>query len=487
MLRVATTLLLIPLLVSCGGSTGGDEDVVYLDVGWQFGKDTLDLDTIVPPPQDTIPGLDTTPLEDTPLDLESDGPPADAHLDLGPDGAPTDTPPPEDTPPPLDTNFDTGPCGGCPADHPNCVGGVCKCTPFSCTDGTYCKGGTCVPCTVDAHCGPECLSCSSQGQFCAADGATCLDCDDGHPCPETQSCIDNVCTPCEALGFCGPECLTCGGETPDCAGGACVCNAGSCPPEHACDGGVCVPCTASDPAHCGPSCLACGGGAPHCQGGACALCNTAAACGPSCQPCGGALAWCPPDGAACVECFEDAHCGPQEHCAAQSCVPDCSAQGCVSDLSPDAKKCAKAKIVGRTAADANAGAFLISGDTTDDGNDDDLPSFGVDCWDAQDDNFYRIWLNAGDQVILVADPQEADFKLSLKAYQGTVCDSTDTLIECAWDEGNGAPESILHTASADGWITIVIDGASGFNDQYDWGHYDLSVTLLCADAGCCCP
>jgi hypothetical protein len=144
-------------------------------------------------------------------------------------------------------------------------------------------------------------------------------------------------------------------------------------------------------------------------------------------------------------------------------------------------------IIGRQTANVEAGAFLISGDTTDDGNDDDLPSWGVDCWDAQDDNFYRLWLNAGDQVIIIADPLEWDYQLSLKAYQGTGCDNEDNLIKCAWDEDDGDPESIIHTASTDGWITIVVDGASGFNDEYDWGQYELAVSLLCVDSGCCCP
>ncbi|MFH1532604.1 MAG: hypothetical protein ABIK09_17910 [Pseudomonadota bacterium] len=472
------SLILALLLAACGGTPGGGEDVVYADLGWQFGKDSLEADTAAQP-ADALPGADTPAPDDAPVPGDTPAP-VDTLI-------PDDTPTPADTPTPPDTNFDTGPCGGCPADFPNCVSGVCKCTPFSCVDGTYCKGGGCVTCDVDAHCGPDCTSCSSLGQFCGADGATCLGCDDAHPCSSSQSCIDNVCTPCEALGFCGPDCLTCPAETPACVAGACACSASSCPPEHACDGGVCVPCTASDPGHCGPTCLACGGGTPHCQGGACALCNSAGACGPSCQPCGGALAWCPPDGSGCVECTTDAQCGAMEHCAAGSCVPDCSAQGCTSNLTTSGNKCAQARVIGRTEANVAAGAFQISGDTTNDGDDDNLPSWGVDCWDAQDDNFYRLWLNTGDQVIIVADPVESDYQLSLKAYQGTGCEDLDNLIKCAWDEDDGDPESIIHTAGQDDWVTIVVDGASGFSEEGDWGHYDLAVTLICADSGCCCP
>lgn len=452
-------LALILLLAACGSGAAGGEDVVYLDVGWQFGKDN--------PAEDDARADDSMTPDDTLIPDDSQVP----DDTLVPDDTPIqdDTPPledtliPEDTPPPPDTNFDTGPCGGCPPDYPNCVNGACQCTPFSCVNGTYCKSGQCVPCTVDAHCGPDCVSCPSMGQFCGPDGVTCLDCDDAHPCPSSQSCIDNVCTPCQDLGFCGPDCLTCEGETPDCVGGDCVCNESSCPGEHACDGGDCVPCTDSDPAHCGPDCLTCTGATPHCLDGGCTLCDTEAACGPSCEAC-----------------------TADEHCSDSGCVPNCTAQGCTSDLGPDGKKSSKAKIIGRVAASPGTGPFLTSGDTTDDGDNDNLPSFGVDCWDAQDDNFFRIWLNAGDQVAITADPVDSDFQLSLKLYQGTVCDDKDHLIQCHWDEDDGDAETILHTATSDDWVTIVVDGASGFDDQGDWGSYDLSVTLICTVAGCCC-
>ena len=87
----------------------------------------------------------------------------------------------------------------------------------------------------------------------------------------------------------------------------------------------------------------------------------------------------------------------------------------------------------------------------------------------------------------IADPVESDYQLSLKAYYGTGCDDKDNLIKCAWDEDDGDQESIIHTAAQDDWVTIVVDGASGFSDEYDWGHYDLAVTLICTDQGCCCP
>jgi hypothetical protein len=188
-----------------------------------------------------------------------------------------------------------------------------------------------------------------------------------------------------------------------------------------------------------------------------------------------------------VDCLSDADCPALEHCAGNACVPDCTAQGCATDTGPDGLKCGTAKVIGRLAA---AAGYQTTGDTTGDGNDDDLPSFGgPDCWDAQVDDFFRIWLNAGDQITVVGDPIPADYELSLKLYKGTSCKSawqTD-LIACEWNNGDGKPETIVHAAVQAGWFTIVVDGASAFSDQYDWGPYSLAVSLSCVDAGCCCP
>ena len=253
-------------------------------------------------------------------------------------------------------------CGGlcsCPAAHPNCVEGICKCTPFSCSDGTYCSGGVCVQCNVDAHCGPDCLSCPAMGQFCSTDGTHCLDCDESHVCPANKQCVDELCV-------------------------------------------------------------------------------------------------------------------------------DCQAQGCQGDASPVGETCASAKVIGRIAA---VSGYSTTGDTENDGNNDDLPSFGgPDCWDAKFDNFFRIWLVQGDLVTIVADPGPADFNMSLKLYQGIAChdDWENEFVVCEWQENGGASETIVHTASQDGWFTIVVDGAAFSYDEYDWGAYDLYVSLNCADAGCCC-
>ena len=496
-MRCARAVVLCLLLTACGG-TGGGEDVVYADVPWAFGKDQGGRET-VPAPDAAV--TDAAP-EDSPI-------PEDVPVqDLGPDDSlgdtitPEDTSPPEDLGPPPDTNFDTGPCGGCPPDLPNCVGGVCKCTPFSCTDGTYCKGGACVPCTVDAHCGPACLSCPSQGQLCAADGSHCLDCDGTHGCPAGKQCVDEACVSCEGLGLCGDDCVLCPPTTPDCVGGVCVCSGSSCPAEHACDGGVCVPCTGNDPAHCGPDCLICGGGTPHCQAGACTFCNTAASCGPACQACGGALAWCPPDGAGCVECFEDGHCPAGEHCGgAQTCVPDCVAQGCASLTGPGGDKCGQAIVVGRL--DAADGGATFLGDTEDGSNDDDLEQGWLPpakCYDDGEDHFYRIWLRPGETLAVQLDVQDNYFDAMLKLFEGTECDDDDAgffenndadLVDCWNGDGEGDDESFAWTSTGEGWYTVVVDGRDEYvydawPDDGDYGAYAITLTLTCTEQNCCC-
>ncbi|MBM4370560.1 MAG: hypothetical protein FJ098_02850 [Deltaproteobacteria bacterium] len=501
--RVPIALLLVTACTGPAPEGGGD--LIYLDVPWSFGRDG-DANTgpaDVDPSEDAPAGRDTT----TPFDLPAD-PDALIAGDVPPgqDAPPAgDVSPPDDTPPPPDLQpADTGPCGGCPPERPNCVADVCLCTPFSCTGGTYCSGGDCVPCAVDAHCGPGCASCPSQGQVCAADGSHCLDCDAAHPCGPGKQCVDEACVACGSLGLCGPLCVPCPPQTPDCVDGACACHATSCPPEQACDSGACIPCTASDPLHCGSACAVCGGAKPHCLSGACALCNTAQACGPSCQPCGGALSWCPPDGSGCVECFDDAHCPAGFHCtAALVCLEDCSAQGCASDATPTGKKCGQARVAGRIPASAPAGV-VFTGDTWSADNEDDLSQGWfppAKCTDEGEDNYVRIWLRPGDTLTVDLDVQDPWCDAMLKLYTGTECDKDDAgifednddfLIDC-WDEGwDGDDETFTWTSTGEGWHTVVVDGRDAYDpgqwpDEGDSGPYAITLKLACAEAGCCCP
>jgi hypothetical protein len=188
----------------------------------------------------------------------------------------------------------------------------------------------------------------------------------------------------------------------------------------------------------------------------------------------------------CVECLSNTDCPEADtHCEDNACVPDCLAEGCATDDTPSGEECAQAKIVGRTDAMSVA---LYSGDTTGDGNDDDLSSGGGDCYDAKYDNFYRIYLLAGDQLDVELHGLDGDFDAMLKLYEGTDCAANgDTdLVGCYQSGYDGDPESLTHVAGSDGWYTIVVDGRYAFADHYDYGGYDLDISLTCVEVDCCC-
>jgi hypothetical protein len=220
----------------------------------------------------------------------------------------------------------------------------------------------------------------------------------------------------------------------------------------------------------------------------CVPCNSAERCGPSCVVCGAGAPFCAPDASRCVECRGDGDCLAPEVCgASRACIPPCSAEGCASDLARDARTCGAAITVGRL--DATRTAFL-SGDTTGDGDNDNLSTNRTACWDAKYDNFYRIWLVSGDRIDVVLDPQSASFNSMLKLYRGIDCEGgangDSDLVDCYNPGSDGADDLFSYTAPADGWVTIVVDGRSAFDDERDYGPYVLRVTLTCANEGCCC-
>ena len=224
------------------------------------------------------------------------------------------------------------------------------------------------------------------------------------------------------------------------------------------------------------------------------MCNTADACGEGCQPCGDGTPHCGPGGQQCVQCLDSGDCPAGQICTANACVPDCQVPGCQTDLGPKGKKCKEAYVVGRLDAAQTA---HFEGDTDGDGDDDDLNyAFGKsECWDASYDNFYRIYLRAGETLAVVLEPKETEFDAMLKLYTGTECDDDDSgifqkndkyLIEC-WNDGSDEePESFAYVAGEEGWYTVVVDGRQSGEDS-DWGDYALDVTLTCAQANCCCP
>ena len=390
---------------------------------------------------------------------------------------------------------------------PNCVDGECRClSDDHCASGRWCADGACVDCAVDdaLHCGASCAVCEGATPVCV-DGRCA--CSSDADCGGAARCDAGGCVACDDGAHCGDECLPCPAEQPLCADGACVvCVADEgCGPTEWCDLGTCRRCRDDDAAHCGAACTACEGGTPACTGGrcvcapgscpayeacvdaACVPCDVPERCGADCGACGAPTPFCAPGGAGCVACLGDGDCVAPEVCRDDFvCGPLCEASGCASNLAPDAKKCDRAQTIGRL--DATQTAFL-SGDTTGDGDDDNLTTNRTACWDAKYDNFYRIYLKAGDAIHVVLDPTTASFDSMLKLYRGTDCQAngTDDLVDCYNPGSDGQDDTFDWTAGADGWVTLVVDGRSAFSDEGDWGSYVLRVTLACADDGCCCP
>lgn len=356
------------------------------------------------------------------------------------------------------------------------------CTPGTCPPGQWCEPpGTCVDCDTDEHCGPDCLDCTGTLTPVCEQGR-CV-CQTDEHCGDGYFCDDGQCVLCPMNDplHCGPRCLVCGGSTPTCHDGHCVCGDNDdCEPGYYCDNTTCVPCNTGD--HCGPDCLPCDAATPVCKSDTleCVGCEDDGDCvdpTPACRP----------DILECVECVEATHCPlATDLCESYECVSTCQAEGCTTDNGPDGETCGAAKIVGRI--DAISGAFY-TGDTTGDGDDDNLSTNDSDCWDAKYDNFYRMYLMVGDQLQVTLDPQESDFDAMMKLYAGIDCadNGEDDLIDCYDQAYDGGTETLSHTATADGWYTVVVDGRMAFSDDYDYGAYQVTFTLTYGPSGSCCP
>lgn len=387
---------------------------------------------------------------------------------------------------------------------PACTDGECRCVAHSqCPDGSWCDDGACAPCGADdaLHCGASCAICEGAAPICS--GGQCV-CATDEDCPEAHWCSPTGCAPCNTSERCGRDCTACPEETPICGATGCTaCELDEqCPDGTWCDSGECVACGQSDPLHCGGACAVCGGTTPdcaagqcvcngtscdanyRCDAGACVFCDQDAHCGPSCAACGEPTPLCLADGSGCVDCRGDGDCAATEHCDGNVCVPNCVAPGCLSDNVPSGEDCGSAKLIGRLDA---IGTAHYAGDTTDADNDDDLGSFAApDCWDAQRDLGWRIYLLAGDRLDLYLDPVTPDFSAALKLYKGLTCDNVNDLIECTREGGDGDPQDITFTATVEGWYGIIVDGRRSFTEDHDWGEFTLDVTLTCGPEGCCC-
>ena len=409
-------------------------------------------------------GAATTDLLNNPKDVKQDSDtsfPSDLVNDEPnpPDGSDQSNPP--------DGSDEVHPdCGECPGTHPECVEGTCQCNEQSCPAGQFCDEGQCAECVVQTKCGTNCDNCDVVGGFCSTEVGGCAECDSKNLCGDFELCVAGICTQCEGMGYCGPECIQCTGAHPVCKNGQCVCNNSSCGDGKYCNGAECLPCGNSDPLHCGDACVECSQGKPYCVMGT------------------------------CVECIHDNECGTALVCIDNQCVlkPCSGSEGCFGpNNSPPGAVCNTAKVIGRLDAMEQ---FTYSGNTEGTGDNDavgDNPLWGA-CPDAGTDQFYKIYLKAGDELTVSADPSDSGvlikYNLVLKLYKGDACYSTDASepILCKNDSpGGGQPEAFGYPANEDGWVTIVVDGTSVIANSAASGEYTITVNLACSDDNCCCP
>lgn len=204
-------------------------------------------------------------------------------------------------------------------------------------------------------------------------------------------------------------------------------------------------------------------------------------CGPSCSACPAGAPLCASDGSGCIECFGDGNCGAEEICdGTGTCVPACSVQGCETDVTVSGDDCENAFTIGRSNA---LTGFGWNSTTVGSGNDSNLSNSSTACWDAKNDEAYRIYMLAGEQVNISASPMDIDFDLMLKLFQGTSCGNSN-VITCFNQGYDGAQETTMYQATEDGWVTIVVDGRQAQSDIN--GPYTMIVSLVCNDTNCCC-
>jgi hypothetical protein len=196
-------------------------------------------------------------------------------------------------------------------------------------------------------------------------------------------------------------------------------------------------------------------------------------------------AYAPPDAYSPPDAWApDAHVPPDAYSPPDAWVPGCALPtNACADGTESRDRCSGARVIGRRTASATGG-YSVTADTCSASNRFD------DCsWDAGNDHAYRIWLRAGERVSARITSRLATCfespAITLKLYESTGCSD----VTCSGDRwchdfvSNG--ETHTHTAARDGWIVIVVDGSTAFDDE---GRYTLNVTLAgCAAAACECP
>ena len=157
-------------------------------------------------------------------------------------------------------------------------------------------------------------------------------------------------------------------------------------------------------------------------------------------------------------------------------TPSCMAQGCDTDFQT-ALSCSTAYGPGRT--NIAAPGARVPGFTLDTLPDDDN---AIGCFDEGDEEFFYVYLIAGETLELTVRDAESDFDSVLKVYDDQMCASGGTPVECVDAGFDGDNETVTFTATITGFHTIVVDGAF----SSDAGTYNLDMVLTCGPQGCCC-
>ncbi|HPS31436.1 MAG TPA: EGF domain-containing protein [bacterium] len=422
---------------------------------------------------------------------------------------------------------------------------------FDCDCNSYYDGNGMVACTfcnTDAKCGASCSLCNGGTPKCKDylnRTSVCVQCVENGNCATGYECLTNACSDINECstnnGGCQHNCVNTGGNY------YCTCNSGYAlnPNNHTCDdinecslnanlckengdsNAQCVNGTGNYSCNCsggfsfnGTSCVdvnECTVPSHNCVANAsctnstgsfscacnsyytgtgnvsCTFCNTDGQCGAACTSCGGGTPKCKTTGAttACVECIDDSNCAGGNVCnlSTNVCVAPIPAESCANG-SQNRRGCGNARIIGRSIAKTSSG-FAISADTCSASNDHDLPS-SDECWDANSDHSYRIYIRAGESVAIqltTGDPcsySVSDWDATLKLYTNiTVCNNENKNEYDYCKIYITSTHNKTFTATVDTWLYIIVDGSSAFDDE---GDYSLNVKLQnCTTAGCNCP
>jgi hypothetical protein len=292
-------------------------------------------------------------------------------------------------------------------------------------------------------------------------------CEDGDPCTFGETCT--------ASGACP------GGAPISCADTECLdreCNGSSTCTETARVG---AGCNDGDPCTWGETCSgagACGAGTPiDCDGldWTCAdfSCDGTSTC--SATPIN--------VGFGCDDGDPDTdfdQCQPDGTCAGDpGCPPP--VESCANGAQ-NRRDCSGARIIGRTIA---AGGFVIDTDTCSAW--DEFDDSDDECWDAGGDHAYRLYMRTGEVATIHYENSWACYSSdwydgTIKIFENSGCADTACTSKVFCRDFLGELDT-SYVAVRDGWIIIVVDGTTAFDDE---GDYTLRVDLACSEPGCEC-